>query len=453
MLARYPKGTVCFVPGKHFLSQPLRPSSGQTIAGLKGAVLTGAVPVDGWRPGQRPGTWETPITVASLLPLDNNAQCEDDVTNTCRIREQVFIADQQLRHVTQEKEVQPGTVYIDRHRGRIVVADNPVAQPVEMSRAPMAVDATAPDVTVTDLVVERFASPAQMGAIHLGPGVRAKRLEVRNNHGVGVKFERAAGASLVDSLVSNNGQLGVSQYESPRATIQGNEIRENNTDGFWIADWESGGIKVTWSGTTIRRNLITANRGVGIWCDIDVVDANIDGNAVIDNWTDGIRYEISGAAIIAGNLLQGNGHQAGRGLGTGIWDGGGLTINTSRDILVKGNTLVGNLNGISVQARHRGEGKLGRWVISDVKVEGNVVDISAGQATGFVAEPGLEDASASVTFSGNTYMGGGGDATWVWLDEALTREQWKISHESDLRTAPHARSAGPDFARVMTDSP
>ena len=46
--------------------------------------------------------------------------------------------------------------------------------------------------------------------------------------------------------MTQNGQIGIAHYNSQNVTISNNDITVfNNTDGFWIADWESGGYKTT----------------------------------------------------------------------------------------------------------------------------------------------------------------------------------------------------------------
>ena len=107
--------------------------------------------------------------------------------------------------------------------------------------------------------------------------------DIRWNHAIGARLVNADGALLEKNLIRNNGRLGVGQYNSSKANIVGNEVSGNDADGFWIADWESGGIKTTWSsGGWVSGNLIQYNRGVGLWSDAYDDGRVFSGNQIID---------------------------------------------------------------------------------------------------------------------------------------------------------------------------
>ncbi len=139
--------------------------------------------------------------------------------------------------------------------------------------------------------------------------------EVRWNHAVGIMVIEGDGAELSRNTVADNGQLGIGQYKSADVRITANLVTRNNTDGFWIADWESGGIKSTRSSGEVSGNDIVANRGIGMWSDIAEYDRRITGNRIRDNAADGIRYEISYQAVIEQNVVENNGFGTGRGSG------------------------------------------------------------------------------------------------------------------------------------------
>src|SRR5439155_876430 len=98
---------------------------------------------------------------------------------------------------------------------------------------------------------------------------------------------------------------------------------------------------------------------------------------------DGIRYEISYAGVIDQNVVQHNGFGTGRGSGGTLWDGGGINVNTSSDVQVRGNLIQDNRNALSIQSRTRGDGPRGTYVLRNVLVEGRGSNVAEQQgATG-----------------------------------------------------------------------
>jgi parallel beta-helix repeat protein len=207
------------------------------------------------------------------------------------------------------------------------------------------------------------------------------------------------------NLIHHNGQLGLGQYSSAAAAVTRNVISSNNTDGFWIADWESGGIKSTRSSGTVSGNVIKANKGIGMWADVADDGRVISSNQIIGNSADGIRFEISRNGTIENNTVSGNGFGTGRGSGTSLWDGGGININTSSGVTVRGNKVSGNVNGVTIQSRTRGTGPWGTYLLRDVTVSGNTIEMTGGsQATGMVQNAGAAVPAGEVVFSGNKYV-------------------------------------------------
>ncbi|MFC5263576.1 right-handed parallel beta-helix repeat-containing protein [Kribbella qitaiheensis] len=397
-----PAGTTfCFAAGLHRIGQTIRPKAGMTIASASRAVLSGSVPLTGW---SKTGTrW----VARGALPAayGKSGQCEDDKANICSLREQVFVDGTHLTRVASLAAVKAGTFYADYAADAIYVASNPAGHAVEMSKTPTAIESNAPGVTVRGLTIEHFASPAQAGALVSGPGWTVKANEVRWNKSVGLMLVKANNARIDRNLVHHNGQLGLGQYNSLKADLTRNVITYNNTDGFWIADWESGGIKSTRSSGTVSSNVIRANKGVGMWADVADDGRVISSNKIANNAADGIRFEISRNGVIEHNTITGNGFGTGRGSGTSLWDGGGINVNTSSNVQVRNNTVTGNVNGVSIQSRTRGDGPWGRYLLRNVRVTGNTIGMTGGtQSTGMVQNSGAEVPAGQLTFSGNRYL-------------------------------------------------
>ncbi|TCO35327.1 parallel beta helix pectate lyase-like protein [Kribbella steppae] len=398
-----PNGTTfCFAAGLHRISQTIRPKPDQVLASDQGAVLTGSVRLTKWSASN--GDW---VTTGALPPAyRQTGQCEDNVANICYLREQVFLDGKHLTRVAARDKVVPGTFYADYPANAVYLGDDPAGRSVEMSKTDTAIQSSANGVTVRGLTIEHFATPPQGGAIQLGLGWKVYANDIRWNHAVGAMLVNADSAVLEKNLIHHNGQLGIGQYSTLNGTISGNEVSYNNTDGFWIADWESGGIKTTWSnGGWVTGNLIKANRGVGLWSDAYDDGRTFNANQIIDNAADGIRYEIGRNGTIADNTITGNGLGTGRGSGTSLWDGGGINVNTSSNVQVRDNVVANNVNGISIQSRTRGSGPWGLNLLRDIVVSGNQVTMKGGTtATGMVQNSGAVIPTGEVTLKANTYI-------------------------------------------------
>ncbi len=403
IVAAVPNGTTfCFTVGLHRIHRTIHPKADQVLASAQGAVLTGSVRLTNWSVSD--GDW----VARGVLPsaYGRSGQCEDNVANICYLREQVFVDGKHLTRVAARDKVVPGTFYADYAANAVYVGDNPAGRVVEMSKTSTAIQSSAKGVTVRGLTIEHFATPPQGGAVVLGPGWKVYANDIRWNHAVGAMLVNADGAVLKRNLIRYNGQLGVGQYSTVNGTIAQNLVGGNNTDGFWIADWESGGIKTTWStGGSVTGNLIWRNRGVGLWSDAYDDGRTFSNNQIAYNAADGIRYEIGRNGVIENNVISGNGFGTGRGSGASLWDGGGIDVNTSSNVTVRNNVVANNVNGISIQSRTRGSGPWGLNLLRDIVVYGNQVTMRTGSAaTGMVQNSAAAIPPGEVTFNSNTYI-------------------------------------------------
>ena len=401
-----PEGaTICLKPGLHRVAETIEPKASQTLRGNKGAVLTGEIPVEGWR--KDAGHW----AASGYLPPDYEkvGQCEDTTTNPCQVAETFFLDGRPLRRVMSRAAVDDTSFFADYSANVIYLGRNPGGQAATIARTRTAIGSTAPSVVIENMTIRGFANLPQKGAVLVG----GKDWTVRNtvvtaNHGVGIMIVRAENARITGNTITANGQMGIGQYRSAAGRIDNNRISANNTAEFWRADWESGGIKVTKSSSTIASNEIFDNLGVGVWIDeagdgVSILANNIRGNAAC-----GVRYEISRNGRIIGNTIKDNALALKRGAGTNIFTGAGITINTSSDVTIENNEVLGNLNGIGVQARSRGEGPWGEYVLEKIHVKGNQVDLrTPGTATtGYVESDSLvnKPPNGSVIFQSNRYF-------------------------------------------------
>ncbi|MGZ0146822.1 right-handed parallel beta-helix repeat-containing protein [Kribbella sp. WER1] len=434
-----PAGTTfCFAAGLHRIRDTIHPKADQVLASDRGAVLTGSVRLNRWSPsGNGPKAWVTTGVLPSAYA--QTGQCEDNQANICYLREQVFRDGRHLTRVASRDKVAPGTFYADYTANAVYLGDNPLGRTIEMSSTPTAIAPGGNNVVVRGLTIEHFATPPQAGAVVLGLGWHVYANDIRWNHAVGAMLVNADSAVLEQNRIHDNGQLGVGQYSTLKATICANEVTGNNTDGFWIADWESGGIKTTWSsGGSVVGNLIADNLGVGLWSDAYDDSRTFSNNQIVDNAADGIRYEIGRNGVIANNTVSGNGFGTGRGSGTSLWDGGGINVNTSSNVQVRDNVVANNVNGISIQSRTRGSGPWGQNLLRGIVVSGNQVTMRGGStATGMVQNSGAAIPAGAVTLNDNAYI----------LD-SLTADRFQKAGQ--WYTAQQWRTTGQDTSSTFT---
>jgi hypothetical protein len=408
-----PEGTAFRLrPGVYRLQQ-FSPKAGQSFSGDPGAVLSGARVLTNWV--QEGGHWvDGGQTQEGEVRLA--LSCED-VRPGCAFPEELFIDDTVLEHVVTLEDVRPGKWYFDYPADRVYIADDPTDRRVEISVLPWAIFSAAPGVTIENLTVEKYASPAQTGAIgYTGPGfgwtVRAN--EVRWNHGSGVRV--ASGMQVLGNFIHHQGQLGLGGTGSD-VLVEGNEIAYNNTAGFGPGpQGEAGATKfVATTGLVFRNNYSHHNHGPGLWTDIDNINTLYEDNRIEDNDWRGIFHEISYAAVIRNNVVRRNGLRFPG--ASAPFEGAGILISNSPNVEVVGNVVEDNRNGIMAREDDRGTGRYGPHDVINLYVHQNTVQqTDSGHAAGVAnSNPNADPyaAAANNHWAGNTYIVGP-DTKWRW---------------------------------------
>ncbi|WP_410787957.1 hypothetical protein [Kribbella sp. C-35] len=160
-----PGTTFCFAAGLHRISDTIRPKANQVLASAQRAVLTGSVPLTGW--AKSGSVW----VVRGALPsaYGKSGECEDNKSNICYLREQLFLDDTHLTRVASVAAVKAGKFYADYAANAIYLGSNPTGHEVEMSKTATAIESGASGVAVRGLTIEHFASAPQAGALVSGP--------------------------------------------------------------------------------------------------------------------------------------------------------------------------------------------------------------------------------------------------------------------------------------------
>jgi hypothetical protein len=316
----------CLKKGIH-RAQAIRPRSNQLFYGESGTVLNGSRLLDGfWREERY---W---VANSRLQRVPKHGECLPSAP-ACDQPQAVFIDDKPLTKVLNKEAIASNEVYIDYAGGRIYLADDPTDRKVEATVASFAFESTASDVSISNLTVEKYGSPAQKGAIHAREGTRwiIERCVVRLNSGAGISV--GTGTLVRNCDIHHNGQIGI-EGNGKDILIDGNRIWSNNIYGFDPA-WEAGGAKIAESsGVTFRNNHVYDNDGNGLWCDIDCRDVVYEHNVVEDNRHIGIFHEISFKAVIRNNTVRHNG-SANR---KWFW-GADIAVAASQDVEVTNNTV------------------------------------------------------------------------------------------------------------------
>ena len=367
-------------------------------------------------------------------------------------------------HVNSSRDVsRAGTWFFDYEAREIVLYWEggawPVEQQLELSVSKAAFFSQhsqygwPSNVTIANLTVTMYASPAQAGAIGGGtPGVGwlVDGVIATYNHGVGVKVRHRG--RVVGSRMLNNGQQGVHADRGGGILLADCELAYNNWAGF-DTGWEAGAGKFshqngvnfsTSEGTVLRGNFVHDNVGRGLWADADCRGMSYISNIVVNNTHEGIAHEISSAAAMINNTLCLNGW------GDDVWLWGcQLVVQNSLNVTVTNNTIVvgrNGGNGIGLILQPRGDGLFGPHLALNARVQDNVlvflgsnysVSGSLGAVTNCNQTVGVEcdDMFYSTAWDGNRYFFTTGGATgssaqqqprFRWGGEAVStaRNDW-----------------------------
>jgi hypothetical protein len=268
----------------------------------------------------------------------------------CNHPEDLYFDDVPLQHVATVGAVGPGKWHFDYDADTVYLGDDPSGHTVEIGTARAAFSPTSPKVRIQGLIVEKYATPPQMGAIgdqYAEQEWHVEANEVRLNHGTGINV--GSRSVVTRNYVHHNGQKGVGT-SGEDVLFEQNEIAYNNT-AHVEAGWEAGGSKFALTRRlVVRRNCVHHNRGPGLWTDIDNQDALYEKNVVFSNRGIGIFHEISFDAVIRDNIVADNGQDF-------AWlYGAQILVSTSKNVEVFGNQVVvsathGNAIGVVWQNR------------------------------------------------------------------------------------------------------
>jgi parallel beta-helix repeat protein len=439
----YPAGTVFILKSGVHRMQSVTPRSGDQFLGEPGAVLSGARELTAF---SRIGSYWS-VGSQTQEGAVNYSECRRD--SRCLNPENLFFNSVPLKHVDALWKVGPGTWFFDYPADRIYFWDDPTNQHVEISVTPVAFGGHASNVTISGLVIEKYATPVGDAAVAVGTGWTLQYSEVRLNHYAGVSTYMYS--VVRNSSIHHNGGLGMIG-SGDYALIEGNEIAYNNFADF-NPFWGSGGSKwVLTVGLTVRNNFSHHNGGPGMSTDIGNIYTLYENNTLEDNERGGIFHEISYDAVIRNNTARRNG----TGRAYPWWtNGAGIEISGSSNVEVYGNTVEDNFQGITGLDDHRGNGRYGPYVLRNLYVHDNLIisritEPGAGR-TGVVD---IDEWSAFTTgnnrFERNQYvLSDPNGRRFMWFGER-TQLEWQ-NYGNDVGSSPSVGVPTTQGARYLSD--
>ena len=407
-VAAAPAGTTFVLKAGVYRLQSIVPKNNDHFTGAGSVELNGSQVLSFQIDPAGSGYWVASATSDNIM----RGLCDSDHP-LCGYDQDLFIDSSPQAPAGSISNLAAGSWYFDRTNGKVYIPTNPAGHVLELGTATYAFSGSASNVVIDHITVDKYAAPAQLAAIGgsgLGRGWEVNSVESCFNHGAGVYL--GPGSQLLSSYVHHNGQIGI-KFIGANGKAIGNEVSWNNYAGFSTI-WEAGGSKF-WATTNllVQANYVHDNNGKGLWTDTDNVGTIYEQNTVQNNSGVGIQHEVSYAATIRNNIIQGNAPAPTTWLGNAQ-----VRVMSSSDVNIYGNTVetaATGGNAIAVYNSTRGSGTLGLWVAANNYVHNNSITyLAAGGQSGFQNDGDATLATGN-RFDYNTYTSAdGGTGHWFW---------------------------------------
>lgn len=265
--------------------------------------------------------------------------------------DQIWIDGVSQRQVGSRSDVTAGTFFVDTVGDHLYLGSNPGGHVVRASDLSTAITVNGAGSVLRGFGVRRYATslPLKGTVKSLAADVRLENLEVSDNatQGIYVGGKYLGTGNVLNHVTARgNGLLGIESSYADGLSADHVRASGNNTEHFNLSP-VSGGLKITRvRNISITDSVFSGNEGPGLWMDESVYNARVTGNDLTDNVGHGLSFEISAKAVLADNLVKGNG-------------GNGMKLNNSSDLQVWNNTFVDN----------RGKPL---WLVQDSRVASNL---------------------------------------------------------------------------------
>jgi hypothetical protein len=400
--------TVVITPGTDRM-QSITPKTGDIFEGQSGAILNGSRQLTSFT--QSGGYW---MATGQTQHGTANGQCLTGYAG-CEYPEDLFFNSVPLQRVETLAQVAAGKWYFDYSNATVYFVDSPAGKTVEIGVTTHAFSGSATNVTIEGLTIEKYADPAQDGAIS-GGAWTIESNQILLNHGGAIRL--ASSQIIQSNYIHHNGQEGLTGSGS-NILVENNEIAYNNTLSFDFG-WEAGGTK--FSNTTnlvVQGNYVHDNKGPGLSLDYQTYNWLIQENRSSGNYVAGILDELGYAGTARYNIIENDASYPGKTDPSMWWTCGFFDLDSS-NATVYGNTLINNSNGICAVSISRGSGNRGTFLVQNLSVYDNVIVQSVGSAAGAVADSGssyldVYESSSKNHWSSNTYKLAASDqAAYDW---------------------------------------
>jgi parallel beta-helix repeat protein len=387
--AALPGAAFCLKNGIHRM-QPTRPKRGQRFYGEGQTILNGSRLLTGFK---REGRY---WAVAGQEARSRRQGLCMETSPTCGFPETLFIDNAPLIRVMRKNELASGGFFWDQADAKIYIAEDPNGRTVELAAAAFAFAGKASDVVISGVLIEKFASPAQRGAVDAHDGVHwiIENCEVRWSSSAGISVGKET--IVRDCTIHHNGQIGVAGPGNG-IRIERNRISANNVRGFSMG-WEAGGVKISQAdGVLFRANHVHDNRGPGLWCDGDCRNIVYENNVIERNHDAGIYHEISFNAIIRNNVLRHNGEGS-----DGWFWGNDIIVSASEGVDIHDNRLTVSEGRCAIMLIDQGRRDNGRlYKTRNNSIHDNDITFEGSPCAGGVSDVSPNNESFLIISAGN----------------------------------------------------
>ena len=342
-----PEGTTFILKsGTHRLLTEIWPKEGNTFWGETGAVLNGSKELTEFE--MEGGLYYTPNQTQQTYNIEdiNFEYCQEG-WERCAFPEDLYFDNEPLHHVGNLIDVTEGKWFFDYEADRIYFADDPIDHSLETSVTNIAFIDNSNNVTIQNLIIEKFASSIGHGAVGYNgssSGWIVEGNEIRLNHGNGIVV--GSNSVVRENYIHHNGNFGIEAgavegiSRVSNILYEANEISYNNYAHVMMI-FGGGGTKFSLSDDIrVIGNYVHHNLGIGLWTDIINNNTLYEGNWVWWNEYAGIAHEVSHDVIIRNNDVRYNG------INNDIWLWGSqILIHVSDGAEVLNNTIFIHENG------------------------------------------------------------------------------------------------------------
>jgi hypothetical protein len=301
-----------------------------------------------------------------------------------------------------------------------------------------AFDGTASNVTIQNLVIQNYTAgyqDAPIFALQSGPGWQILHNEIRYNAGTGVLV--SYNVLVQFNNIHHNLEMGYgSDVPGTGIIFDSNEIAFNNYTDAFDCDECGGGKLWASSGAQMTHNYSHDNHGPGMWDDFNNNNVTYAFNLIENNYMQGIHHEIGYNASIHDNVITNNGRIWKYSSCGWLWCAGidarnsggvnGGMVEIYNNQITPG-SMGGNAVGLIEQTPNAAQASMGTWVVQNVWVHDNFIDLTQGGSIGGVQDYGNNAifTSRNNRFDRNTYQLGTNTSPFQWNNSGGGKSFWQ----------------------------